>query len=67
MTKTKKTPSTDYTISDAAKKVVKYIRVFNNVRNKCCHHTFNQLTKAHNCYEGNTQTECNPILCPLKG
>jgi hypothetical protein len=62
----KKSPSTKYTISEAAKEVVRCMGIFNDIRNKCFHHTFNQLTKAHNCYEGGTHTECNPILCPLK-
>jgi len=54
------------TIGSAAEKIIKVTEIFDGLREKCEHHTCNTLTGAHNCYEGKTQSECNPILCPLK-
>jgi hypothetical protein len=42
------------------------INLFNENRKECCHHKFNILTERHNCFEGNTKTECNVLICPLK-
>ena len=42
------------------------IELFNKTREKCFHHKLNILTKAHNCFHGNTKTKCTAFLCPLK-
>jgi hypothetical protein len=42
------------------------VEVFNKVRKKCRHYKFNILTKADNCFHGNTKTKCNAFLCPMK-
>ena len=62
-----KSPSVEYTIGHTAEKVIKYIEIFNDLRKVCDQHAFNTLTKDHNCFHGRTKTECNPILCPMKG
>ena len=56
MPKTKKLPSAQYLIGSTAEKVVKHIEIFNELRNLCEHHTFNILTKEHNCFHGRTKT-----------
>ena len=57
---------TSNVVGYAALQAVAYLNAFNEIRESCEHHTFNILTKDHNCYHGHTKTECNPILCPLK-
>jgi len=42
------------------------VEIFNKKRKDCSYHTLNTLTKEHNCFHGNTKTECNIFLCPLK-
>ena len=55
------------TIGAVALSATTYLEMFDKVRFDCEHHAMNTLTKAHNCFEGNTKTECNVMLCPLKG
>jgi len=55
------------TIGAIALSATTYLEMFDKVRIDCKDHAMNTLTKAHNCFEGNTKTECNVMLCPLKG
>lgn len=54
-------------ISAIATSASTYLDMFNHARFECEHHAVNTLTKDHNCFHGNTKTECNHIFCPLKG
>ena len=55
------------TIGAVALSATTYLDMFDKVRVDCKHHAMNSLTKEHNCFEGNTKTECNVMVCPLKG
>jgi len=44
-----------------------YSDMFDNARLECEYHALNTLTKDHNCFHGNTKTECRYMICPLKG
>jgi len=54
-------------ISPIAISASTYLDMFNHARLECDHHAMNTLTKAHNCFHGNTKTECDHMICPLKG
>ena len=58
--------SIQYLIGPIAKTSTSWVERFNRARFECEHHTFNTLTKDHNCFHGNTKTECHYKLCPLK-
>jgi len=62
-----KNKSNTHLISPIAIAATTYLDMFNLARLECEHHAMNNLTKNHNCFHGNTKTECNHILCPLKG
>lgn len=67
MDKTYNKDNPEVFIKAVAIQATKYKDIFDKARSDCKHHTFNVLTENHNCYEGNIKTECNYILCPLKG
>lgn len=54
-------------IRDVAIEATKLQLIFFNVQGNCDHFRFNQLTKAKNCFHGNTKTKCDLVICPLKG
>ena len=54
-------------IGHAADNANRSIKLFNEIRLQCEDHKQNTLTKDHNCFHGNTKTECKPSICPLKG
>ena len=58
--------TTKQALKELATRAVEYEEAFNEARVNCEHHAQNNLTKDHNCFEGNTKTECNHQLCPLK-
>ena len=65
--KATKQSSGQYLLGHTAAKVVKYLEIFNELREVCEHHALNEWTKNHNCWHENTKSECNAILCPMKG
>jgi len=62
----KKKQLTKNIIAALAMSATTYVDLFNEERVKCEDHAQNDLTKDHNCFHGNTKTECNHELCPLK-
>ena len=61
------TPTPDeMLISAIAHAASAYVELFADYRKECKVYAQNTLTKDHNCYHGNTKTECNHELCPLK-
>ena len=65
MTERKK-PFTKDMIGLVAHEATKLVETFNKARFDCYHHAQNAQTKDNNCFHGNTKTECNIFLCPLK-
>ena len=59
-------PFTQDMIGLVAHEATKLVDTFNKARFDCAHHAQNTQTKEHNCFEGNTKTECIHTLCPLK-
>ena len=53
-------------IKDRAISVTIISDAFELCRPDCAFYAHNSVSQDHNCFHGNTKTECNAFLCPLK-